>query len=147
MKAEALRDLEKLERSFKEYAAWSGPNAWRNISWALVFKGWAERLAAIRAELGGDKPGPPAPIRPPNCKCTFRQYMVGDGCDQCNPELAKELAAPICAECGFAKETHNREVYDTACDFYTPTSTRCERNAKSPGWGLTYSDTHGIIRV
>jgi predicted RNase H-like nuclease (RuvC/YqgF family) len=32
------------------------------------------------------------------CKCSFAHRMVGDGCDVCNPELAKELAEPTEAD-------------------------------------------------
>lgn len=31
----------------------------------------------------------------PDCKCTFSQYMVGDGCDQCNPKPIDELTEDL----------------------------------------------------
>lgn len=30
----------------------------------------------------------------PTCNCNMRTRLVGDGCEVCNPELAKELAEP-----------------------------------------------------
>jgi hypothetical protein len=30
--------------------------------------------------------------RPDGCKCDFRTYMLGDGCDICNPAKALEYA-------------------------------------------------------
>lgn len=32
------------------------------------------------------------------CKCNFRQYMLGDGCDVCNPAKALEYARETMAD-------------------------------------------------
>jgi hypothetical protein len=52
------------------------------------------------------------------CKCNLRTKLVGDGCEECNPELANELACEAATEfmdaywpgwyCGFHRCGHYR---------------------------------------
>jgi len=49
-----------------------------------IWRMWVDRaITNLRAALAE-----------PECKCTMRQKMVGDGCAVCNPERAKDLAEP-----------------------------------------------------
>jgi hypothetical protein len=51
--------------------------------WRADMVEFSDALIALRAALAE-----------PECKCTMRQKMVGDGCAVCNPEMAKDLAEP-----------------------------------------------------
>lgn len=72
MKADALKDLRRMEGSFREYASWTGPDAFNHISWDLVFKGYHERLAAILTGLGST----PLPSDT-RCRCGHSQETHG----------------------------------------------------------------------
>ena len=50
----------------------------------------ADTLAGIGKRCYAALSSTPAPVQV--CKCTLRGSLIGDGCEVCNPELAKELA-------------------------------------------------------
>jgi hypothetical protein len=57
--------------------------------------------------------------RPEGCKCDFRTFMVGDGCEACNPkkalEYAKQTIDDLRAELAEAVE-REREACAKVCE-------------------------------
>lgn len=61
------------------------------------------------------------------CKCDFRTFMVGDGCDVCNPAKALEYAretideqAALIEEMGEALERIAKDEWKKGCGFCHP---------------------------
>ena len=56
----------------------------------------------------------------PDCKCTFSQYMTGDGCDECHPENIDSAQRPAAVE--VTVDALSKAERDRACTEMTKAS-------------------------
>lgn len=91
----------------------------------------------------------PREVSMKQCKCDLRTRLVGDGCDACNPELARELSQEVSMEKEKSRKAKDGRCCSCGyeCDEQTPCPSREDKIHCVHWWEKAEDETLEEVRI